>query len=237
MRSKIALALSICALSATGISSAVASPINHGDFPTPSPGGVDFLQVTEDSTTGTPIFEEPIRAGAKLVFQPSAFAAYAHDGTSDSLSGVLTMRVQAAAGEFLEFLVIQERADFSLLGDGAASTFAGISSLVTVEDVTPGGQGPFGGPMSFSPASSFTLPGSQFGVVQGLFVIDLSGLGISEIMLTIENEVAVGSESGTTALMQKKELEIMHASEFVPEPATAMLLAFGALSMLRRGRR
>ncbi|MBX3396409.1 MAG: PEP-CTERM sorting domain-containing protein [Phycisphaerae bacterium] len=238
MRIRIAVALTLCAWATHGVSPAVASPFNHGDFPSPAPGGVDFLQVTEDSTTGTPpIFEEPIRAGDKLIFQPSAFAAFGFGGTSDVMSGVLTMNIRAAAGEFLDYLVLREQADYSLLGGGTAATFASIFSQVTVEDVTPGGHGLFGGPMSFSPSSSFTLPGSQFGVAEGLLVIDLSGLGISEVKLTIDNEVSVGSEAGTTALIQKKELEILHTSEYVPEPATATLLAFGALVMRRRRRR
>ncbi len=222
-----------CAVSALAVSGARATPINYGDFLGAGPGQFDFLQVTEDSSTdATPLFDAPMHLVNKLVFTPLSFAASTSGGGSDQTDGQLTLNIRAAAGEFLQYIILRETGDASLLGQGTNGTSAAISAMLSVINITPGGSGPYAAIMNLSPGSPYQLPGDSFVEFQGSAVINLTGLGISEIQLTLDNELFASSETGTTSIIQKKTVSIEHSH--VPEPATLAILALGGAALLRR---
>ncbi len=214
-----------------------ATPINYGDFLGSAPGEVDFLQVTEDSATdATPLYDAPIHLTNKLVFTPLGFAASSTSGSSDTTNGVLTLRVRADAGAFLNYILIREIGDYTLFGSGGGQTSANILGAASALDLTPGTHGTMNAGLSYTPSPVFTLPSNSFAEFSGLAVINLSGLGISEIFLTLDNSLFTTSEPGTTSFIQKKNISIEAADHFIPEPATIALLIIGASLSLRRRR-
>jgi hypothetical protein len=215
--------------------SATAAPINYGNFNGVNPGDVDFLNVTEDSATdATPLYEAPIHLPNKLLFVPIGFASVASNGGSDTTNGVLTVHVRADIGQTLNFIIVSELGDFTLSGVGTSATSANIFSNVSALDLTPGTHGTISDSLDFSPVPAYTLPGASFDEFSGGAIIDLSGLAISEVFLTLDNTLTTSSEAGTTSFIQKMNVSIEHSN--VPEPATLVLLAMSSLAAFRRRR-
>lgn len=216
---------------------ASATPINYGDFLGSAPGEVDFLQVTEDSSTdATPLYDAPIHLTNKLVFTPLGFAAGSSNGTADTTNGTLILNIRADVGGALDYIVIHELGDYTLSGVGTSATGANIVANMSALDLSPGTHGAFNDGLNFTPSPLYTLPAGTFDEFAGLGVINLTGLGISEIFLTLTNNLTATSEMGTTSFIQKKNIIIEATDQFIPEPATMSLLLTGGLLMLRRRR-
>lgn len=221
---------------ALSASVAFAAPINYGDFNGVNPGDVDFLDVTEDSTTDAPpLYEVPFHSPNKLHFVPTGFASTASNGSTDATSGMLTLRIRADAGQFLKFIIVSEIGDYTISGVGTSATSADIFGSMSVADLTPGTNGTLSDALDFSPAPAYTLPGGSFAEFSGGATINLSGLAISEVFLTLDNSLTTASEFGTTTFIQKKNITIEHST--VPEPTTLALFALFAIPVLRRRRR
>ncbi|MCP5115486.1 MAG: PEP-CTERM sorting domain-containing protein [bacterium] len=217
-----------------------AAPINHGDFPGAGAGEVDFLQVTEDSFTDpTPLYDAPIHLPNKLLFFPLSFTSVASNGASDTTTGTLTMTIRADAGYFLGTIALWETGDYTLTGLGTSGTSADIEGMLSAQDISPGLNGTISDGVTYAPSPVFELPPPMFDEFTGEAVIDLTGLGITEVMLTLENTLETTSESGpgTTAFIQKKTIGIEASTVLIPEPATLGLLGLaGALGVRRRRR-
>lgn len=214
---------------------AQAQPVNYGDF-LGGPDSFDFLQVTEDSSSdATPLYGAPIALPDRLRFLPLTFTSAASSGVTTTTHGELTMVVRAAPGFLLSSITISELADVTLLGSGSAATFADIAGDVSLLDLTPGTHGTIADSLVYSPGNPYALPLS-FVEVEGGVTFDLSTLGISELRLTLDNLLTTASETGTSSLIQKKSIDILATVSLIPEPATAALLAAGALLLARRRR-
>lgn len=220
---------------ATAATMTMATPIDYGDFPGASAGDVDFLSVTEDSATDdTPLYDAPVHVGNKLIFNPLTFASASANGSGDATNGVLTMGIRADQGQFLSYILVREIGDYTISGVGTSATFANIFGSVSALDVTPGTHGTANDSLAFSPSPVYALPAASFDEFSGIAVIDLTGLAISEVFLTLDNSLVTGSEAGTTSFIQKKVITIEHSQ--VPEPATLGLLAIGMVAWIRRRR-
>lgn len=215
-------------------SGASAAPILYGDYIGLNPGDVDFLQVREDSVTDPPpLFEAPFFLPNKLIFTPISFVSYAANGSADTTSGTLQMRIRADAGTFLTTITITEAGGYTLVpaGLGSPATSTTINGLLTLTDINPGTYGVFTDPLDITPNAPYFLPGDSDGEFVAITSIDLTGLGIREVILNFNNNLQTSSEQGTTALIQKTNITI-----YTPEPASLALLAVGGLLLIRRRR-
>jgi len=223
---------SVIVLSVAG--PATAAPINYGDLVGAGVGDVDFLQVREDSVTDpTPLFEAPIFLPNKLIFTPISFASSSANGSADTTSGTLQMRIRADAGTFLTKIEIREVGDYTLVpvGSGSSATSATINGLLTLTDIDPGIGGLFTDPLDVSPAAPYVLPGDSAGEFVAVTSIDLTGMGIRQVILNFNNNLQTSSETGTSSFIQKNNITIT-----TPEPASLTLVAVGGLLLIRRRR-
>ncbi|HBS28475.1 MAG TPA: hypothetical protein DEB06_03265 [Phycisphaerales bacterium] len=213
--------------------SALGAVTNYGNYPG-SGSNPDIFGVSEESLTDpTPLFGAPIRAGNSLFFFPAGYISESSGGASDITRSTLSMRIVAKPGTFLGQLTIQERGNWSLTGTGTAGTSASASGLLSAQDLSPGTAGTISGPLFTSgvPASG----GGASGVWDGFATINLTGLGIREILLTFENTLATTSEPGTVAFIRKSVVSGPSIAVVVPAPgAFALLGVFGVASTRRR---
>jgi hypothetical protein len=162
-------------------------------------------------------------------------------------------------GAFVDQISINEGGDIILTafppGGGTAATgvVATMSGTVTIlaaldtsvigEIITFGGAGAdfastfTPGPQTnqlfvgLQPAGTFSWTGSVNIDIAALF----AGAGVTSVELQFNNSLMANSESGTTALIQKKAVSGPKIT-VVPEPATSALLACGLLAMAVRSR-
>lgn len=214
--------------------SALARPINYGDY---FGSNIDFIQVTEDSSTetpGTPVFGAPTLSGNALLWFPTTYSSFSQNGSADSTNGVLTVSLRSRPGEFIKSVTISEIGDYSLSGVGTASTFASVSSSMFA--FAPQNGINYGGALTVTPKATFIRPIDSAGPWTAKRVIDVTGLGITQLDLTFSSTLSTGSESGTTAFIQKKQIGGPTLRIEVPAPGSLALVGLGGLAALRRRR-
>lgn len=219
---------------------AQAAPINYGDYFGVASGEVDFINVREASATDPfpmhdPLYGAPIRDENRLIFTPLTFASFAANGAADTTSGTLSMIIRADAGQFLDSIFIHETGDFSLAGVGTPATSATINGLLTVTELAPGSSPTMTSTLSVNPATPYALPADTDGEFTADTMIDVSGLGIREIVLNFNNNLQTTSENGTVSFIQKKTI-VITVNPPVPEPTTIALLSMGGVLLVRRRR-
>ncbi len=232
-------------VAAVTVSAAKAAPLVHGNF---SGVTVDFLAVTEDSTTddvsapGGALYGAPTLVNDTLVFSTPNFAASAAGGSSDFVNGTLTLQIQAKPGFFIERIAISEIGDYALAGIGGAGTSVSIFGALTVNDLTFS-TGNYSDPISFTPGDSFSLgAGDSAGVVSGTAEVDLVNdfflVGVTSVGITFDNNLLANSEAGTTATI-KKAFEALQSitvstspGPIVPEPSSLALASIVCASLL-----
>ena len=210
--------------------------INYPDIPGAGPQEVDFLNISETSVTDPePLFGQPVRQGNQLLFFPQTFASSAADGLADTTAASLHVSVRAPQGHYLEKIHFVEYGDYSLAGAGTAATSAQVNGTLYIADIDPGLNGVLLDVMTVDPAGPYTLPGPSAGQFSAATEVDLTGLGIYEVRISLNNNLQTTSEPGTTAFIQKKVQQGPAVGIIViPEPASALLLMFGALAVARR---
>ncbi len=210
--------------------------VNYGDYLGTNPGDVDFLGISEDSPTDPlPLFGAPTRVGNQLLFFPQTFQSFSADGATDTTAGTLTVTVRADAGYYLDMLVIEEYGDYSVAGVGTSATFADVTATLTATDITPGTNGVLVDVLAMSPAGPYALPGDGSGPFCGGAVIDLRGLGVTEVLVQFENVLQTSSEVGTTAYIGKRVIGGPAVGiSVIPEPVSACVLLVGGVVLLRR---
>lgn len=224
------------AVGLAGLPAASASPVNYGDYISPRSSEVDFLGVTESSSTDpTPLFGDPLQVNNQLIFPDISFAAYAVDGTYDPTSGTLMMTIAAHDGYYLGAITASEIGDCTLLGVDGLGTWGDIYGQLTVTDSIPGTHGSLPDQLEVTPPGPYFLP-AGFTMFNAAASIDLTGLGISAVNLVFTDILEASSELGTTAFIQKKSFGINVTTTPVPEPASALGLTCGLFTLLTRRR-
>jgi hypothetical protein len=230
--------------------SALATPINYGDF---SGTTVTYFQVTEDSATDpTPLFGTPSIFGDSLNFNPVSFGSTASNGSSDSTDGTLTTLIQAAPGFGIPTIQFTETGDYTLGGAGGVLTSASVDLTITVQVLEVNGLPIV--PVSFSQAGTFSPSSGTFDLFNdgptfglrtwvGSATANVSGFLTSQsitgqatrVVVTVENGLDTTSEAGTLAFIKKKQIGGV-AIAVVPTPGAIALMGAGLLAASRRRR-
>jgi hypothetical protein len=214
------------------VSVGLAETTSYGDYLGSAPSEVDFLGVTEASTTDSlPLFGEPMRADNSLWFFPTTFASEAHDGSSDTTAGTLTMTIRADEGCYLNEIIVSEYGIYSLAGSGGSGTSASVSGTLHIDT----GSQVLEVPMDVTPEPPYILPpGCTDEQFIGSIVINLPA-GVSQVSFSFEDILQTSSESGTAAYIQKNIVSgPVIGIAVIPEPASMFLLLGGGAALLRR---
>lgn len=237
---------------AVGVSAAAqAAPINYGDF---AGNTVLFKMVTEDSSTDAgPLYGAPIISADTLVFSPATFGAFAGGGASDYTQSLLTTMLQATPGNAITAINLHEAGDYTLVGVGTPASMISINVPVVISVVALNGVAVspinFFSSMTIAPDSSFEVPGENgVGVIwSGTLNFDLSGAladaqiegQATKLNLSMDNQLAVITESGTVGHILKKNITVgAESTVAVPLPmaAPAGMALLAGIGLIRRYR-
>ncbi len=231
---------------------AQAVPVNYGDFIGTT---VKFTSVTEDSATDpVPLFGAPTISGDALDFNPTNFVSSSSGGAFDSTIAVLNFTIEALPGNYVEEIKFYEAGDYTIFGAGGIGTSATVSAPVFINVVEIDGVAVapinFNANMVFTPSNgdyNLADDGAGFGVIwTGILDVDVDALltganvpfvnGATEVKVILNNILATTSENGSSAEIQKKDVQGFGIT-VVPEPASALLLAALGLPLATRRKR
>lgn len=233
----------------------ISAPINYGSF---SGITVDYIDVTEDSITSdtVPLFGPPVFSADSLDFNPVGFDANAAGaGGVDNTGGRLTYTIQAHSGHAISSMNFSESGDTTLAGVGSDSTFTQVTTggTVTINTVDGAPIPPIVRPI----ALAFAPSGGDFGLASdggglpifhtqwnGSLALDIGQilttegvpftLGATSISIDLVNMLTAESESGTQALIGKKDFGTVSITGVVavPEPTVLTLLALALIPLV-----
>ncbi|MES1213606.1 MAG: PEP-CTERM sorting domain-containing protein [Singulisphaera sp.] len=235
------------------VSSSRAGSINYGDFAT---GTVIYKQVTESSTNpGVPLFGAPTPSGNALLFNPPNFSATASNGGLQFTDGTLNTNINAAPGQGINSIVVNEFGDYTLQPfSGTSSTFASVSAPVflviqAVNGVALTSPIHYNTNLTFTGGGTYSLPTNVgTGVIwSGSASIDVNAIlaannisgKATQIQYTMDNSLlAVSGGAGTLAFIKKKDIGGVTITTNVPEPSSIVLVGImGTVGLIARWRR
>jgi len=232
-----------------------AVPINYGNF---NGTNVMYLNVTEDSSTDpTPLFGAPTVSDDALSFNPSGFGATSSGGGTDLTDGTLATTIMTTGTKRIQKVSFAEAGDYTFAGgSGTTATAASVGTSFFLQVVELDGVGV--APITFTGNMTFTPSGGTFDFVNdphgpavlwsGSVAFDLDNLlathnppitgQATKILLSLDNSLLATSETGTAALIKKKEFNgaSIIVDTNVPEPASLALVAAGAVLVGSRRR-
>jgi hypothetical protein len=240
-----------------------AVPINYGSHVGTT---VDYINVTEDTTTGDtlPLFGAPIFSADSIDFNPVGFDAVAGGtGDTDMTGARLTFMIMSHAGKAITNINFSEAGDTTLggLGNDSTSTSVTASGTLTVNAVdgvnlvmplvrpialtfTPSG-GTYGLSSDGGGGPIFHTPWTGSLLVNVGQILSQAGVpftfGASKVSIDLVNTLSAATQTGTAAVISKKDFGGISITVNIPEP-TSVVLACSALIgfiglALRRGRR
>jgi hypothetical protein len=225
-----------------GLADSAGATMVYGNF---AAADVDFLGVQETSSFGDPepLFGAPTGVAANsLLFTPTSFSASAAGNLGyDEIGSQLQATIMATnlSLPYIQKVILMEFGDTILSGAGTAATgtYASMAGFVTVLETSGG---PCTGPSCilgftgvFTPSDLLGLPGNAGTTTWvGAATIDVAASfpTATKVMVSWDNDLYAYSETGTSALIQKKVGTKI--SVVVPEPATALLVGGGLLAFV-----
>jgi hypothetical protein len=239
-----------------------AVPIN---YPSHIGTTVDYLNVTEDTTTGDsqPLFGAPIYSADSIDFNPVGFdAAAAGTGDSDTTGARLTFMIMSHPGKAITNISFSEAGDTTLggLGNDSTSTSVTASGTITINEVDGAAIAPLVSPI----ALTFTPSGGTYGLGSdgaggpifhtpwtGSLLVNIGPIltqagipftfGASKVSIDLVNTLTATSQFGTASVISKKDFGGISITVNIPEPASVLLASsafLGCVGLLlrRRGR-
>lgn len=239
---------------------------NYGNHSGPKFDFIDMNEtvLTADDEPGQ-LFEAPLGVGDQLIFSPSSFKADSANGDGGAGLGALDLThslfnttIMSTGPATIDLIRIEEGGDIILTdfppGSGTAATgvFATLSGTVEILDSLNladvgeiiefgGAGGDFDSTFTPGPSTNFLSVGLQPSgsfAWTGSVEIDVFSLypGATKVELQLDNILQVSSETGTTALIQKKAVN-GPVITVIPEPGTLVLLAPGLIALAVHARR
>jgi PEP-CTERM motif len=241
-----AFALTVGIAGIVGIAStaSVSNAASYGNFTSPT-GTVSFLNVAD--TNG--LFGAPTVSANSLDFSPNTFeadcaASASCPPTPHNVSDTLTFEIDAAAGRYIDTIVLAES------GDTILSSFLNAFGATTVVanvfiDVLEINGAPVNGlngnaQMAFTQNGQFETNDEGVGthIWSGFLSLDVNsviaaggGSGQATLVhISLANTLTAYAESGAAARIEKKDIDGL-AITVVPEPGTALLMGLGLLGL------
>jgi hypothetical protein len=238
-----------------------AVPINYGSHVGTT---VDYINVTEDTTTGDslPLFGAPIFSADSIDFNPVGFdAAASGTGDTDTTGARLTFMIMAHAGKSITNINFSEAGDTTLggLGNDSTNTAVTASGTITVNAVDGVNIAPLVRPI----ALTFTPSGGTYGLQTdgaggpifhtpwtGSLMVNVGQIltqagvpftfGASKVSIDLTNTLSAATQTGTAAVISKKDFGGISITVNIPEPTSVVLAcsAFvGCVGLLLRRQR
>jgi hypothetical protein len=236
-------------------------PINYGTHVGTT---VDYVNVTEDTTTGDtlPLFGAPIFGADSIDFNPVGFDATASGtGDTDTTGARLTFTIMAHAGKSIMNINFSEAGDTTLggLGNDSTSTSVTASGTLTVNAVDGVAIAPLVRPI----ALTFTPSGGTYGLLTdaaggpifhtpwtGSLLVNVGQIltqagipftfGASKVSIDLVNTLSAATQTGTAAVISKKDFGGISITVNIPEPTSVVLASaafLGSVGLLLRRRR
>lgn len=187
------------------------------------------------TTSGT--YGAPTVSGDGIDFTPTNLLASATGGQTQETDANLIFTIAAKDGYHITDLDFSEAGDIRLYGAGGATTFGTVSATFFIDVLEVDGDTPInenGNQNEF--IAYFSLPGDP-GVNNWSknMMLDIQGIlddnnvdydfGATLVQVQLDNLMYVSSEVGTTAIVQKKDLDGFSVTAIsIPEPASAGLM-------------
>ncbi len=213
---------------------------NYGDFAGTT---VMYLDVTESNPGLTALFGAPLIIGDNLDFNPVGFSA-SSSGAAVVVDAQLNTTIMSNnVNQPITQINFNEAGDYTLAGLGPALANATVGMNVMVDVIEVNGSPTFvsGGSytMTFSPASSFSLPGDLGTAVPwtGNLMVDVSAIaaGATKVQVVLDNTLTASAANGGAAFIAKKDFRGLTIT--VPEPATMSIFSIAVLGLMGLRRR
>jgi hypothetical protein len=196
-------------------------------------------------------------SGDQMWLFPTTFQAEAQNGASDLVDETLQFSLESKPGggegndRFIDSIQFIEYGDYALIdnigGLGTDITYASVTCGLTVQILErnrlPVFAAPVQGYLTFTPSNGdyyLDADGATFqSLWQGSLVLALPYDDITKVQVSIDNTLAVNSEDGTTARIEKKgfgENPSVMVAPVIPEPSSLALMTVitGAGWIVRR---
>lgn len=227
---------------ATAASFAFAGTSSAAIFPGPLVGDTVTYSDIQDQDG---LFGAPTLTGNTLSFTPQGFNASSENLDFDFVDGFLSTLITSNEGEFIESFTLTEAGAYQLNGVAGAGTAATNVTVDTVFAITVLGvdSGPGAGTILVDEAELFTA-NLEGGAIGGSWIgsteVNIAALAadagitgnITQVRLTLDNQLTAISENGTFAFIDKKGVSAVSIT--IPEPSSALLALGGAALLLRR---
>lgn len=238
------------AILAAGVATtAQADVVNHGTYNS-GPGNVTFANVTETAnvdTGGSGLFGAPVLSGNSILSFPLDFSATAANGSTDLKQSILSITIQAPAGQELSSVSWFQFGAYSISGANPPSTpdtFVQVDGEMDVEILTAGN--------GVGTQLNQTVAGLNTGVPlydgsgnhSGSALINVSSFSATSVTFELDLSLfaSAGADGESVAQINDQfnqlELQVQTASPIpVPGAATAgfaMLAGLGGLALRRK---
>jgi hypothetical protein len=203
-----------------------------------------------------PLFGPPTVSADSLTFDPVGFGASTIGGGVDITDGNLAFMVMAKPGNSIQNLQIQEFGDTTLTGPGDDTTYSAVKmhGILKISEVDFVGINTISMPISIT---NFGPSGGDYGLAtdasggplfssgwSGSTLVDLTtsnpvvaaalaarnivpALGVTKISVNFDNTLVAISQTGTSALIAKKNAGGVIITTNIPEPTTCLLGILG----------
>jgi hypothetical protein len=233
-----------------------AAPIVYGDLMGNTVIYQNIREAANSAGDAGPLFGAPDVSGDSIDFDPVGFSASVIGPGVDITDGNLAFAVKAKAGNAINNILFQEFGDTTLAGLGTDNTFSSVTmhGVLNITEVDFVGINTISLPISIT---NFGPSGGTFGLGtdggggpnfaagwSGSLLVDLTtsnptvaaalasqgvdpDLGVTRISVNFNNTLVAIGQTGTSALIAKKDTNGIIVTTNIPEPTSCLMAVFG----------